>query len=269
MPDGSWQRKELPGPHSFEFWWASFRVYRAIFLLLDAAPPEVLDNYGEMLRGFSTLYGAEAWFLIYNADVRMRSEQFERLRRKAERDHAEATALGGSSGFKPDKPWFTVFALAAGDKEWWNDNLHRPVMLFLTRITSARTALGDGTAQPDLDHPTSSGSARGQADRDRKNRTKAKSRSPRARDARQDDGGAVFSRKGRRFCEDFNSSRGCSRGADSCPDLHACKVCKRLGHGSSSCKTGRPPSGALPVPPPPAGGGKGSKGRGDRSKDSR
>ena len=25
MPDSSWQRKELPGPPSFAFWWASFR----------------------------------------------------------------------------------------------------------------------------------------------------------------------------------------------------------------------------------------------------
>ena len=34
LPDGSWQRKELPGPPSFDHWWASFRVLRTTFLLL-------------------------------------------------------------------------------------------------------------------------------------------------------------------------------------------------------------------------------------------
>ena len=46
MPHGSWQRKELPRPPSLEFWWASFRVYRAALLALDVAPPKILDNYG-------------------------------------------------------------------------------------------------------------------------------------------------------------------------------------------------------------------------------
>ena len=72
--DGTWHHRELPGPPSFEHWWASFRVLRTIFLLLDVAPPELLDNYGEMVRSFHLLYGADAWFIIYTADIRMRSE---------------------------------------------------------------------------------------------------------------------------------------------------------------------------------------------------
>ena len=77
QPDGTWNRRELPGPPSFEHWWASFRVLRVIYLLLDVAPPEILDNYGEMVRGFHSTYGSTCWFIIYTADVRMRSEQFE------------------------------------------------------------------------------------------------------------------------------------------------------------------------------------------------
>ena len=56
MRDDSWQRKELPGPPSFVFWWASFRVCRTTLLLLDVAPPEILDNRGEMVRSQSFLH---------------------------------------------------------------------------------------------------------------------------------------------------------------------------------------------------------------------
>ena len=87
MPDGSRQRKELPGPPSFVCWWASFGVYRTTLLLLDVAPPEILDNFGGMVWSLSFLYD-DAWFVVYNADVRMRSEPFERLRRRADRDQA-------------------------------------------------------------------------------------------------------------------------------------------------------------------------------------
>ena len=59
-----------------------FRVYRP-----DAVAPEILDNYREMVRSLSFLHD-DAWFVVYNADVRMRSEQFERLCWRAEREHA-------------------------------------------------------------------------------------------------------------------------------------------------------------------------------------
>ena len=41
--------------------------------------------------------------------------------------------------------------MAVADKEWWNENLHRPAILNLTRIKSAATAVEDGTAQPALE----------------------------------------------------------------------------------------------------------------------
>ena len=149
LPDGSWQRKEVPGRPSLEFWWASFRVYRAALRALDAGPPKILDNDGEMARGHSTLYSG-AWFVVFNADVLLRSEQFERLRRKAERDHAAAWTSGGASDYDPVKPCRTMFAMAVANEEWWNENLHRPTMFYLTRIKSASTVVEDGTAPPDL-----------------------------------------------------------------------------------------------------------------------
>ena len=94
--------------------------------------------------GHSTLYG-DAWFVVFNADVLLRSEHLERLRQKAERGHAAAGTAGGASDYGPAKPRGTVFAMAVANEEWWNENLQSPAMLYLTRIKSASTAVADGT----------------------------------------------------------------------------------------------------------------------------
>ena len=114
--------------------------------LLDLAPLEILDNFRESVRSHTSLYDG-AWFVVDNADVRMRSELFKRLRRRAERDHADVGSAGSTSNYDPAKPWGT---LAVADTEWWNENLHRPAILYLTRIKSA-AAVEDGTAQPALE----------------------------------------------------------------------------------------------------------------------
>ena len=78
--DGSWRKAELPGPPSIDDWWRSWMVYKCTLLLLDAVKPEPLELYGEHIRSLATDYGPACWFLVYQADVRMRSEEFERLR---------------------------------------------------------------------------------------------------------------------------------------------------------------------------------------------
>ena len=115
-PDGSWQRRELPGPPTFEAWWSSWRVLRTALLLLDVVDPEHLDNYGEHVRALNLRYRQEAWFIVYTADVRMRSEHFERLRRVLEERFTAAGQSAASSGFDPKRPWNAVFAEAVLDK---------------------------------------------------------------------------------------------------------------------------------------------------------
>eukprot|EP00969_Alexandrium_andersonii_P244830 10818197-Alexandrium_andersonii.AAC.1 len=62
-------------------------------LLLKQCSPEPLDLYGEHIRGLHEAYGNEAWFLIYQADVRMRSEEFDRIRRRLRADAMAAGVL--------------------------------------------------------------------------------------------------------------------------------------------------------------------------------
>ena len=157
LPTCAWQRRELPGPPSFEFWWASYRVLRVVYLLLNVVSTETLDNYGELIRGFTTQYGDGIWFIVYTADVRMRAERFQRLRRHAERDHAAALAAGQRSTFDIARPWNTVFAMAVADRSWWEENLHRPVLLYLARVRTAAQLLDDHTAQPAIEASSSVG----------------------------------------------------------------------------------------------------------------
>ena len=87
----------------------------------------------------------------------MRSELFERLRRIAERTHDATIAVNGKSKYDPAQPWATVFAMAFGEetKTWWDHNLHRDALLFLTIVRSAAAITDDGAFQPALDAPAS------------------------------------------------------------------------------------------------------------------
>jgi len=87
---GTWQRRELPGPPTFELWWSSFRVLRVVYLLLEIFDAQTIEGYWEFVRTFTQTYGGAAWFIVYNADIRMRAEQWERLRKTAEQAYEAA-----------------------------------------------------------------------------------------------------------------------------------------------------------------------------------
>ena len=80
----------------------------------------------------------------------MRSEQFERLRRRAgitlpsrpqaARRITTPPSRGGQCSRWPSRT-----------RRWWSENLHRPANLYLTRIKSEATAAEDGIAQPALE----------------------------------------------------------------------------------------------------------------------
>ena len=281
QPDGTWIRRELPGPPSIDQWWASFRVLRTVFLLLYTCPPEVIDNYGEMVRSFHNTYGPSSWFLIYTADVRMRSEHLERLRRHAEGEHDDALAAGLPTSFDPAKPWHAAFRAAVGKtaRDWWEDNLHRPALLYLTRCKTAHDSVADGTVQDFL--PGSAAHLPPPAPAPHSEpRQRSRSRNPGPRKGngsgkpdRQGQGSGPrlqgdFTNKGNRICDDYNTAGGCRR--KNCKDVHMCKSC-RQNQCSKDCtyisgKGNRPPVRLTPAPNSPPrfrqGGGGGQRGGG-------
>ena len=75
-------RREQPGPSSFHNWYRIWKCFRTGMLLLECVEAERLDAYSEMVRGFVQRYGEDAWPFISRAEVRMRSEHLDRLRRE-------------------------------------------------------------------------------------------------------------------------------------------------------------------------------------------
>ena len=94
--------------------------------------------------------------------------------------------------------------MAVADTEWWNENLHRPAILYLTRIKLAATVVEDGTAQLALERSVArTGTGKGARDRLRGSR-----KQPRKS---QESSGPVYSLTERKFCDEFNTTAGCPR----------------------------------------------------------
>ncbi len=96
-------------------------MLKCTFLLLGGFKPERLDLYGEHLRSFITKYGPECWFLVYQADIRMRGEHFERIRRKLQIDFDACKP--NDFGFNPKSPWDAVFAASVKDRDFWDSEI--------------------------------------------------------------------------------------------------------------------------------------------------
>ena len=122
---GEWQRKEMPGPPSFEAWFEIHRVVRTTCLLLEVVTAERMDAYCEHIRSLHNRFGSGCWDLIYLADVHMRSEQFERLRRRltAQPEH----------GFTTAAPWSAVYAQAIKEDAFWQREVVTPATLRLAQ----------------------------------------------------------------------------------------------------------------------------------------
>ena len=77
-----WARKGIVGVVVCEV----FRCIRTTFLLLETIAPARLDGYAEFIRQLHARFGPTCWDIIYLGDVHMRSERFERIRRKLDQN---------------------------------------------------------------------------------------------------------------------------------------------------------------------------------------
>ena len=113
--------KKFKGPRTLDEWRVHWRVYSFALLCFGAVDRARLQQYAchnERLHSdYSNIPGG-GWWIIAVADVRMRSEHMEKLRRRAE----QAYVSNPESGFDPAPPWDWVFALAARDRDFcWSD----------------------------------------------------------------------------------------------------------------------------------------------------
>ena len=145
ITDGSWKPShKLTGPASFEAWLADWIVFRTAMVMLEGAEPERLDQYAGFIRELYEKHTARCWWLIYQADTRLRSERLGRIVRKS--------AADGAAHMNTRSRWSFAFTKAidmevAGMAEFWNNEVHRPAGEFKAGLSSHQDLAKDGTHQ--------------------------------------------------------------------------------------------------------------------------
>ena len=220
---GEWQRKEMPGPSDWEAWYAIYRCLRTTFLLLEAMSAERMDAYAEHIRQLSLRFGADCWDLVYTADVHMRSEQFERIRRRL---HASP-----EHGYTDADPWNAVIAQAIKEDSFWTREVVTPATLRLAQARSIPAPLpshGRPGTQAQVDSEPGHG----------KKKRKVKDGEDRSRH-----NGQVYThnRRGVEVCANWNQGRcGKPLPQSACDKKrsHQCNLC--LGpHPATSCRNAK------------------------------
>ena len=246
-PKGELVPTEVYGPSNYHDWEQCFRVWRSGMLMLGAACTATLDAYGRLVYRYYARYGQTVWLLLYQADVRARLEQLERVRR---RGLAAATAglPTGEVPFDSKVPWEWSLRELVDDNKFWRSEFEEPAMLVLSRASKLNNMVdGDAPVQQSGPAAPEAPNAHGPP------------RRPRHRGNRGG-GGDINDDKGQRklpVCGPFQAGRCDKNGANgTCgynPDkAHRCVRCDSTEHGADKCH----------LPDPRKGKGKGKKGKG-------
>lgn len=94
-------------------------------LLLQAIDSERIDSYIDHIKELHNRFGSECWGLIYRADVRMRSEHMERVKRELD--------TAPQYGYSSAAPWSAVFFASTKDAEFWSKEVIIPGTLLLAK----------------------------------------------------------------------------------------------------------------------------------------
>ena len=116
--------------------------------MLRIAVLETLIRYQTLIKTFHSAYGPVCWALLYQAETRMRLEQFERILRRGELQHAAAMQpQGAPTDFDPNMPWEWVFEQAVEcEHTFWTDEFERPEVFVKTKIDKIADHLGADAA---------------------------------------------------------------------------------------------------------------------------
>jgi hypothetical protein len=116
---GEFQQVEIGGPPTFAIWDENWDCAITGYTSHKAVPLGILIRYRGRIADLHKRFGPGAWALIYQADVRMRSEHQERIRRHGEEERAQALAAGGSHAYDPADPWGWIFEQSCTDTDFW------------------------------------------------------------------------------------------------------------------------------------------------------
>ena len=183
--------------------------------------------------------------MIYQADMRMRGEGLERMRRELETEHGQLTAKGlaAMSKYTEARPWNSAFMAAVGKqgKDYWDEELDKKAMLYLAAIRTRDALADDQTghrhndapidAPPPGTPPPPAGAERRRPERQRP-RAEPPAGPPSRRTTadghpRMEGNRYTTNRQGVPICNDYNQGRCSVRNArqHQPPRTHQCDIC--------------------------------------------
>ena len=246
--DGHLQSVELHGPPSVEERLACYRVLTVCLIMLKAVTPARLERYAQMIVEFATRYSRTVWTIVYQADVRMRLEHMQSLRRDALERIASDPTGSAAQGLDQSTLWECVWGWAVENSDrFWSKQLVEPSVLVLSHAAQlgamvhgdaqvaggphqqaatapARASLPGVPPAPPARHPAAA---------------PRRERRPKEHNCTAN-GHMATNRKGRKLCQKFQTGE-CATlpGGIACsanPDfVHQCAVCLSPGHGASTC----------------------------------
>ena len=271
--DGTLEKCELVGPTSASDWSRSYRVLLTMLIMQEAVFPEELDAYHNHLASYASRYGDRCWPTIHQAEVRVRQERMQTIRRRSVQIHNADPQAAIQAGFVENKPWRYVWSQAVLESRSWVKEIREKCLLLLTKVSTAAAVL-DGDVRVGGSGSQASAAQLAPEGRARSPRRAAQPPPVRTREHNaNDDGTMKTNRSGKELCRNFQTGN-CESppGAPgSCPRdrrlVHQCAKCLSRDHGAhhpAECSKSAPRPSILPKGRGRSGGGRGSGRRGGR-----
>ena len=118
-------------------------MFATALIMLGAATRARLEKYDQRISSFSREFPG-MWWLVADADLKCRSEHFEVLRARLEREHNERRETGLPCDFDPARAWDAVFKAASSDAAFWHQQVEKRAMLYKTNTQSKGEVLDPG-----------------------------------------------------------------------------------------------------------------------------
>ena len=132
----------LYGPENISVWLKCFRIWRNATLMLEFVPQETLNHYPERVHEMADKYPDYLWPLLYQADVRARSEHLLKLARRCREAKKKADNDNVSHPYDPAKPWSYPFQLLAmGEKDFWDREFKEPARDIMNKLAKLDEAV--------------------------------------------------------------------------------------------------------------------------------
>ena len=103
--EGTFQSVELLGPPKLEDWVAAYRILGVCLIMLKAVTPARVQRYQQHIIDCASRFSSAVWSIIYQADVRMRREHMQALRRLALEQIVADPVAAANRGITKELMW--------------------------------------------------------------------------------------------------------------------------------------------------------------------